>query len=189
MEYLTLGWNAVEAVVAIAAGVVAGSTSLVGFGIDSVIESMSGAVLLWRLHDERGEQRERLALRLVGVSFLALAAYVAYESAESLIMREPPDVSYVGIALAVASLIVMPLLARAKRKVAARLRSDALHADSRQTDICGYLSAVLLFGLGSNALCGWWWADPVAGLLMVLLIGKEGIDSLRGKACSCEGSS
>jgi divalent metal cation (Fe/Co/Zn/Cd) transporter len=186
LEYLTLGWNAVEAVVAVGAGVIAGSTSLVGFGIDSVIESMSGAVLLWRLHDEQGERRERTALRLVGVSFLVLAGYVAYESASDLIRQDRPEVSYVGIGLAIASLIVMPLLARAKRKVAARMGSHALHADSRQTDICGYLSAVLLFGLGANALFGWWWADPVAGLLMVLLIGKEGVEAFQGKACACE---
>jgi divalent metal cation (Fe/Co/Zn/Cd) transporter len=187
LEYLTLGWNTLEAVVAIGSGMVAGSTSLVGFGIDSVIESLSGAVLLWRLRDDdRGERRERIALRLVGVSFLLLAAYVAYESANDLIRQDSPDVSYVGIGLAVASLIVMPLLARAKRKVAARMASHALHADSRQTEICAYLSAVLLVGLGANALFGWWWADPAAGLLMVLLIGKEGLDALRGKTCCDE---
>ncbi len=186
LEYLTLAWNALEAAVAIAAGVIAGSTSLLGFGIDSVIESMSGAVLLWRLQDEKGERRERTALRLVGVSLLVLAVYVGYESASDLIRQDHPEVSYVGIGLAVACLIVMPLLARAKRRVAARMESQAMHADSRQSDICGYLSAVLLFGLGANALFGWWWADPVAGLLMVVIIGKEGIEALRGKACSCE---
>ena len=186
LEYLTLGWNVVEAVVAIGSGFIAGSTSLVGFGIDSVIESLSGAVLLWRLQEgERGERRERLALRMVGMSFLMLAAYVACESLSDLVRRDRPEVSYVGIGLAVASLIVMPLLARAKRKVAAGLGSLALHADSRQTDICAYLSAILLLGLGTNAMFGWWWADPVAGLLMVLIIGKEGVDALRGKKCAC----
>jgi divalent metal cation (Fe/Co/Zn/Cd) transporter len=119
------------------------------------------------------------------VSFLVLAVYIAYESAIDLIQQDRPDVSYVGIGLAVASVIVMPLLARAKRKVAARLGSRALHADSRQTDICSYLSAILLFGLGANALFGWWWADPVAGLLMVPIIGKEGIEALRGETCTC----
>ncbi len=114
-----------------------------------------------------------------------LAVYIAYEATETLIKQEPPDVSYVGIGLALASVIVMPLLARAKRKVAARLGSRALHADSRQTDICSYLSAILLLGLGANALGGWWWADPVAGLLMVPIIGKEGVDVLRGESCTC----
>jgi len=186
LEHFTLGWNALEAVVAVGAGIYAGSTALIGFGLDSVIESLSGAVLLWRLWDEKkGEDRERRALKLVGLSFLVLAVYVAYEAAETLIKQEPPHVSYVGIALAVASVIVMPLLARAKRNVATRLGSRALHADSRQTDICSYLSAILLLGLGANALCGWWWADPVAGLLMVPIIGKEGVDALRGESCTC----
>lgn len=186
LEHFTLGWNALEAVIAVGAGIVAGSTALLGFGLDSVIESLSGAVLLWRLWDEKkGEERERQALKLVGVSFLVLAVYVAYEATETLLMQEPPDASYVGIGLAVASVIVMPLLARAKRKVAARLGSRALHADSRQTDICSYLSAILLLGLAANALFGWWWADPAAGLLMVPIIGKEGVEALRGETCTC----
>ena len=168
------------------AGLFAGSTALIGFGFDSVIESLSGAVLLWRLRDgTKGEEREQRALKLVGVSFLVLAVYIAYEATETLIKQEPPNVSFVGIGLAVASVIVMPLLARAKRKVAARLGSRALHADSRQTDICSYLSAILLLGLGANALGGWWWADPVAGLFMVPIIGKEGVDALRGEPCTC----
>lgn len=186
LEHFTLGWNALEAIIAVGFGILAGSTALVGFGLDSVIESLSGAVLLWRLWDEtKGEQRERQALKLVGASFLILAVYVAYEATETLVQRERPDASYVGIALAITSVIVMPLLARAKRQVAARLGSRALHADSRQTDICSYLSAILLLGLGANALWGWWWADPVAGLLMVPIIAKEGIDALRGETCTC----
>ena len=186
LEHFTLGWNALEAVIAVGAGIVAGSTALLGFGLDSVIESLSGAVLLWRLWDEKkGEERERQALKLAGVSFLVLAVYVAYEATETLLMQEPPDARYVGIGLAVASVIVMPLLARAKRKVAARLGSRALHADSRQTDICSYLSAILLLGLAANALFGWWWADPAAGLLMVPIIGKEGVEALRGETCTC----
>ncbi len=186
LEYFTLGWNALEAIIAVGAGLFAGSTALIGFGFDSVIESLSGAVLLWRLRDgTKGEEREQRALRLVGVSFLVLAVYIAYEATETLIKQEPPNVSFVGIGLAVASVIVMPLLARAKRKVAARLGSRALHADSRQTDICSYLSAILLLGLGANALGGWWWADPVAGLFMVPIIGKEGVDALRGESCTC----
>jgi divalent metal cation (Fe/Co/Zn/Cd) transporter len=187
LEYLTLGWNLGEAAIAIGAGVWAGSTALVGFGIDSLIESISGSVLLWRLaHGEKGEQREQLARKLVGISLLILAAYVAYEAAESLIKKEPPAASYVGIGLALLSVVVMPLLARAKREVAASLGSRAMQADSRQTDICGYLSAILLVGLGANALLGWWWADPVAALAMVPIIGKEGIEALRGEACGCD---
>jgi len=181
LEYLTIGWNSLEAVVAVGAGLLAGSIALVGFGVDSVIESLSGAVLLWRLF--AGEHREELALKLVGVSFLLLAAYVAFDAGKSLLFREPPETSYIGIGLAVLSLIVMPILARAKRQVAANLKSRALEADSRQTDICAYLSAILLVGLGLNALFGWWWADPVAGLVMIPIIAKEGVEALRGETC------
>ena len=186
LEYLTIGWNSLEAVVAIGAGLLAGSIALVGFGVDSVIESLSGAVLLWRLF--AGEYREELALKLVGGSFLFLAAYVAFDAGKSLLFRELPEASYVGIGLAVLSLIVMPVLARAKRRVAANLNSRALQADSRQTDICAYLSAILLVGLGLNALFGWWWADPVAGLVMIPIIAKEGIRALRGETCCGDGA-
>ncbi len=187
LEYFTLGWNAMEAVVAVGAGVLAGSTALLGFGFDSLIESLSGAVLLWRLRGgKEGERREGRSLRLVGVSFLVLAAYVAYESTADLVNREPSQASYVGIGLAVASAIAMPLLARAKRRVAARLGSRAMHADSRQSDICGYLSVILLLGLAANALAGWWWADPVAALAMVPIIVREGLQAMRGETCSCE---
>lgn len=184
LEYITIGWNSLEAVVTIGAGLFAGSVALVGFGVDSVIESLSGAVLLWRLY--AGEHREQLALKLVGGSFLLLAAYVAFDAGKSLLFREPPEESYVGIGLAALSLIVMPVLARAKRRVAANLNSRALQADSRQTDICAYLSAILLFGLGLNALFGWWWADPVAALVMIPIIAKEGIEALRGETCCGE---
>ncbi len=184
LEYITLAWNSLEAVAAIVSGLLAGSIALVGFGLDSVIECFSGAVLLWRLRaDELGESRERLALRLVGLSFLALAIYVAGDALSSLLRHEAPQESWFGIAIAIASLIAMPLLARAKRRVAAELGSGALHADSRQTDICAYLSAILLGGLILNALLHWWWADPVAGLLMVPLIAREGVEALRGKTC------
>ncbi|HEX5706054.1 MAG TPA: cation transporter [Pyrinomonadaceae bacterium] len=184
LEYLTIGWNVLEAVVAIGAGLFAGSVALVGFGVDSVIESSSGAVLLWRLSGgERGEARERTALRLVGASFLLLAAYVAFGAGKSLLTREPPEASYTGIGLAALSLVVMPLLARAKRRVAAELNSRALKADSRQTDLCAYLSAILLGGLLLNALFGWWWADPVAALLMTPIIVREGVEALRGETC------
>ncbi len=125
-------------------------------------------------------------MRLVGVSFVALAAYVLFDALKSLIAREVPDRSVAGIVIAALSLIVMPLLARAKRRVASALNSGAMHADSRQTDICAYLSAILLGGLGLNALFGWWWADPVAALIMVPIIAREGVEALRGKSCACD---
>lgn len=190
LEYATLTWNSLEAVAAIGAGVLAGSIALIGFGLDSVIECFSGGVLLWRLRSgEEGERREQRALRLVGSSFLALALYVAYDATAALARREPPTESWFGIAVAIASLVAMPLLARAKRRVAAQLNSGALHADSRQTDICAYLSAILLAGLLLNAVLRWWWADPAAALIMVPLIAREGVEALRGKACgdaNCE---
>ncbi len=187
LEYLTIAWNSLEAIASIGAGLLAGSIALVGFGVDSVIETSSGAVLLWRLRDgERGEERERIALRLVGVSFLLLAAYVAFDAIKSLVMREPPEASYIGIGIAALSLVVMPLLARAKRRVAAQLDSRAMQADSRQTDLCAYLSAILIAGLVLNALFGLWWADPVAALVMVPIITKEGIEALRGETCCNE---
>jgi divalent metal cation (Fe/Co/Zn/Cd) transporter len=183
LEVMTLGWNLMEAGVSMGAGFVAGSTALVGFGIDSLVESASGATLLWRLSDRHGEAREARALRLVGLSFLLLAAYVAWEAAGSLLRREPPDASPAGIAIAVASLLVMPWLARRKRQAAARLHSGALAADARQTSLCAYLSAILLAGLALNAMLGWWWADPLCALLMVPIIAREGARALRGERC------
>lgn len=189
LEYLTLAWNSLEAVASLIAGLLAGSIALVGFGVDSVIEVSSGSILLWRLGaGADAERRESLALRLVGISFLALAAYVVYESVSNLTRHEPPEKTLAGVIIAAASLIAMPLLARAKRRVAQALNSGAMHADSRQTDICAYLSAILLGGLLLNFLLGWWWADPAAALIMVPLIGWEGIQALRGKTC-CEGGS
>ena len=185
LEYCTVGWNILEAIVSIGAGAVAGSVSLIGFGADSLIETSSGAILLWRLHDgEKGAGREQLALRLVGVSFLLLAVYVAVDASRALWLREPPESSPVGIAVTALSLTVMPVLARAKRRVAVAMSSSALAADSRQTDLCAYLSAILLVGLVLNAFLGWWWADPVAGLAMVPIIVREGIQALRGRKCS-----
>jgi divalent metal cation (Fe/Co/Zn/Cd) transporter len=187
LEYFTVAWNLVEALVALASGAVAGSVALIGFGLDSLIEVSSGGILLWRLHSDHDERRraavERCALQLVGISFLALAVYVAGDSAMSMLKREAPERSLVGIVLAIASLITMPLLARGKRKVALILESPAMQADSRQTDICAYLSAILLLGLLLNAVFGWWWADPAAGLLMVPIIAYEGIQALRGETC------
>ncbi|MGD0414619.1 MAG: cation transporter [Terriglobales bacterium] len=187
LEYFTVVWNLLEAAVALVSGAVAGSIALIGFGLDSLIEVSSGGILLWRLCADRDEERrervERSALKLVGLSLLLLAAYVAGDSVFSLVKREAPERSLPGIALAIASLIAMPLLARAKRRVASVLGSSALQADSRQTDICAYLSAILLLGLLMNAAFGWWWADPVAGLVMVPLIAYEGSEALRGKTC------
>jgi len=190
LEYVTIVWNLAEGIVSIGAGLLAGSIALVGFGFDSIIEVSSGAALLWRLHLDAPERRakaESTALKLVGVSFLLLAAYVAFDAAKSLVQREPPDPSYLGITIAALSLVAMPYLANAKRKVAVALQSRALQADSRQTDICAYLSAILLGGLLLNALFGWWWADPVAGLVMVPIIAREGINAFRGETCCDEG--
>jgi divalent metal cation (Fe/Co/Zn/Cd) transporter len=184
LEYFTLGWNATEAVVGIFAGIVAGSIALIGFGADSIIESLSGGVMLWRLQShEFDERRERFALRLVGVCFLILAVYVTLDAGHALLRCESPDASLVGIVLSIVSLIVMPLLARAKRRVAARLNSRALTADSRQTDLCAYLSAILLGGLVLNAAFGWWWADPAAAIIMVPIIVQEGVEALRREIC------
>lgn len=180
LEYFTIGWNILEAVIAIGAGWFAGSIALLGFGIDSVIESLSGSVLLWRLSSPAHDQgREKTAIKLVGVSFLILAAYVAFDAMKSLVSLKPPETSLVGIGLSIASLIVMPLLARAKRLSASILKSRAMKADSRQTDLCAYLSAILLGGLTLNALFGWWWADPVAALIMVPIIAREGFEGIR----------
>lgn len=191
VEYFTIAWNSIEGLVSIVAGVIAGSVSLVGFGLDSLIEVTSGAALLWRLHHDlnpsRREQIERKTLRIVGLCFIALAVYIAYDSAASLISHETPERSLPGIIIAGLSVVVMPILARAKRRVARGIDSAAMHADSRQTDFCTYLSAILLGGLLLNAVLGWWWADPVAGLVMVPIIAKEGLDGVRAKACCGDG--
>jgi len=187
LEYFTIAWNMLEGLLSVIAGVLSGSIVLVGFGIDSFIEVTSAGALLWRMsvdgNVQERERNERLALRIVGVCFIGLAAYVCLESAKTLVTRIAPRHSLLGIGVAVASLIVMPLLARAKRGVAMRLNSAAMNADSRQTDFCAYLSGILLSGLALNWLFGWWWADPVAALVMVPLITREGIKGLRGDRC------
>ena len=185
IEYVSVAWTSLEALGGMIAGVIAGSIALIGFGADSVIELASSAILLWRLNHEFGEQRERTALRLVGVSFLLLAAYVGWEAIESLVKLQPPSVSYFGIVFSALCLMVMPLIARAKRRVAVRLNSRAMGADSKQSSICASLAAILLCGLALNALFGWWWADPVAALVMLPIIIKEGIEALRGESCGC----
>lgn len=187
LEYFTIGYNSLEGLIAVTAGLIAGSIALVGFGFDSLIEVTSGAVLLWRLHadvdEERRERVEAISLRIVGAGFILLAIYVSYDSVKSLIRREAPEESVVGIVLAAVSLVVMPLLVRAKRRVARAIKSRALIADSKQTELCTYLSGILLGGLLLNALLGWWWADPAAALVMVPIIVKEGIEALRGDTC------
>lgn len=187
LEYFTIGWNSLEGLVAIGAGALAGSISLVGFGVDSFIEVSSGAALLWRMamdaDEGRRERIEQLTLRAVGISFVALAAYVSWTALGDLITRTPPETSTVGIVLACFSLVAMPLLSRAKRRVARAMGSPAMRADAKQTEFCTYLSAILLGGLTLNAVLGWWWADPIAGLVMVPIIAKEGIDGLRGDPC------
>lgn len=186
LEYLTVGWNLLEAAGALLAGLLAGSVALVGFGFDSLIEVMSGLALVWRLHLDAPDKRERaeaVSLKIVGVCFLLLVAYIAVDSLWSLLEHRPPNKSYFGLAVTAAAVVVMPLLSRAKRKVATDIGSRAMRADSKQTDLCAYLSAITLAGVGLNALFGWWWADPVAGLMMVPIIAKEGIEALRGETC------
>jgi divalent metal cation (Fe/Co/Zn/Cd) transporter len=187
LEYFTIAWNTVEGIVAITAGAIAGSISLMGFGIDSFIEVLSGSVLLWRMSvDADVKQRhrnEKRALKIVGLCFLGLAVYIAYESASDLLQHHAPEHSIAGIVLASASLVVMPLLSRAKHRVAAHLGSGAMHADAKQTDFCAYLSAILLAGLALNTLFSLWWTDPAAALIMVPFIANEGIEGVKGKAC------
>ena len=187
LEYFTIAWNSLEGLVALIAGPLAGSISLMGFGIDSFIEVTSGGVLLWRMSVDadvrKRERREKLSLRIVGACFLVLAAYVGYESISDLAGRKAPEHSIPGIILACVSLVVMPLLSRAKKKVGNELGSAAMHADAKQTEFCVYLSAILLLGLVLNAALGWWWADPVSALIMVPLIAKEGVEAMNGETC------
>jgi divalent metal cation (Fe/Co/Zn/Cd) transporter len=188
LEYFTIGWNALEGLVAIIAGEVAGSISLVGFGIDSFIEVTSGSVLLWRMSVDsdmhRREANEKRALRFVGACFLLLASYIAYDSILDLWAKRVPEHSIPGIVLACVSLVVMPLLSRGKRRVGRAMGSAAMHADAKQTEFCAYLSAILLVGLLLNNFFGLWWSDPLAALIMVPVVAKEGIDGVRGRACA-----
>lgn len=179
----SVGYNVVEAVVAIAAGVVAGSVALVGFGLDSTVEVASGLIVLWQFRHRLPESRERQALRLMALSFFALAAYVTVESLRALLTGHDPSPSSVGIGLAVASLIVMPFLSWAQRRTGRALGSNAVVADSTQTLLCTYLSAVLLAGLLLNATVGWSWADPVAGLVIAAVAVREGLEAWRGEGC------
>jgi len=189
LNVATLAYNSLEGIVALVAGALAGSIALTGFGLDSMIEVAASLTALWRLRADvelrRRERAERVSLRVIGALFLALAAYVAGQAAWALYRREAPSESILGIVIATLSIIVMPLLARAKRRLALELRSGALAAESKQTSLCAYLSAILLGGLVLNATIGWWWADPIAGLAMVPIIAREGIDGFRGQsACA-----
>jgi divalent metal cation (Fe/Co/Zn/Cd) transporter len=195
LEALTIGWNVVEGIVAMAAALSAGSVALLGFGLDSFVECASGLVLVWRLRAERRglapgavERLDRRARRLVGVSLFLLAAYVAADAALALARGERPEPSRVGIVLTSVSIVAMVWLARAKRRAAAALGSGALEADAFQTTACFWLSIVTLGGIGANAALGWWWADPVAALAMTAFIGREGVEAWRGEECGCGGA-
>lgn len=184
LAWFTVAWNSIEGVAGIVSGIAAGSIALIGFGVDSYIEVFAGSVILWRLsRDRHGHElsaaAERRAVRLIAVTFLVLAAGVGAESIRKLAVGAEPDESIFGIGLAVISLIVMPLLARAKRRVGEQLGSRAVTADATETTLCVWLSAILLVGLGANALFGWWWADPLAGLGIVYVAAREGIEHLR----------
>lgn len=180
----TLSWNVIEAAVAIAAGSAAGSIALVGFGLDSTVEVLSALVILWQFNS-LAKDRERRALRFIALSFFALAAYVVVQAVWDLVGRTEPVGSPVGIGLAIASLIAMPILAGAKRRTGRAMASTTVIADSNQTKLCAYLSAVLLGGLLVNATVGWWWADPLAAVGIALLAAKEGHEAWRGETC-CE---
>jgi divalent metal cation (Fe/Co/Zn/Cd) transporter len=180
---VSVTYNTVEAVIALAAGLVAGSVALIGFGLDSVIEVSSGLIILWQFRHRMPETRERTAVRLIGISFLALAAYVTYESIRSLLTGAIAEAAPVGIWLAIASLVIMPLLSWAQRRTGRALHSHAVIADGTQTLLCAWLSAALLTGLVLNAALGWSWADPVAGLIIAAVAAREGVQAFRGEAC------
>ena len=187
LNWITLTYNALEGVVALVVGLLAGSVTLIGFGVDSVIEVTASGAAQWRLRvDLTPDRRERIegyTSRIIGLCFLGLGAYVLAESANVLIRREPPYPSMVGLALLVLSASVMPLLARAKMRVARGLESRALQAEAKQTSLCAYLSVIALAGVGLNTALGWWWADPAAALVMTPIILGEGVTALRGDPC------
>jgi divalent metal cation (Fe/Co/Zn/Cd) transporter len=180
-------YNVIEAIVAITAGIAAGSVALVGFGLDSVVEVSSGLIILWQFSHRLPESRERRALRLMAVAFFALAGYVAVESGRALFSSAEPEASPVGIGLAIASLLVMPFLSWAQRRTGRALGSSAVVADGTQTMLCTYLSAVLLVGLVLNGTLGWGWADPVAGLVIAAVAVREGVEAWRGDGCCAVG--
>jgi divalent metal cation (Fe/Co/Zn/Cd) transporter len=187
LTWLSLGWHGVEAAVALAAGVVAGSIALVGFAADSLIEAAAGLVVLWLVSADRlsSHRHERRAEQLIAGSFLLLAAYVFIESARDLIAGHHPQASWLGVGLAAVTLVAMPPLAAAKRRVGGALGSSATVSESRQTMLCAYLSAALLLGLLANAVGGWWWADPIVALVIGALALREAREGWRGESCSC----
>jgi divalent metal cation (Fe/Co/Zn/Cd) transporter len=186
----TMAYNILEACIALGSGIAAESIALVGFGLDSVIETLAAGVLLWRLrlearqvHSEIIEQAEQRVHRFVGMTFLALALYVLGQAGWILWQHQPPQESLIGILLAIVSLIIMPLVAIGKLRAAKEIQSNALRAEAKETIACSYLSFTLLFGLLANAIAGWWWADPVAALCMVPWLVKEGIEGITGEEC------
>jgi divalent metal cation (Fe/Co/Zn/Cd) transporter len=187
LTQLGVAWHALEAAIAIAAGIVAGSVALVGFGADSVIEAGAGLVVLWLVTGERlsSHYAERRAQQLIAASFLALAVYVAIESARDLMAGRHPGISWAGVALAAVTLVAMPPMAVAKRRVGTALGSSATTSESRQTMLCAYLSAALLVGLLANVLAGWWWADPAVALLIAAVALSEARDAWQGESCGC----
>jgi divalent metal cation (Fe/Co/Zn/Cd) transporter len=187
LAQIGLGWHLVEAAVAIAAGVVAGSVALVGFGADSLIEAAAGVVVLWLMGGARSSSpsAERRAQQLIAASFVVLAVYIGVESVRDLLGGHRPDASWVGVGLSVVTLATMPPLAAAKRRVGQRLGSSATMSESRQTMVCAYLSAALLVGLLANAALGWWWADPLAALGIAAIALREARQAWRGEACGC----
>ena len=190
--WVTLAWNVAEGIIAVTTGFMAGSVALIGFGLDSSIEVTAAAILIWRLklpaHDERVERRENIARRVVGATFVALAAYIAIETAYVLVTGNEPESSTGGLLLATAAMLVMPGLGLAKRWNAASLGSPALTAEATETLVCSYLSLTLFIGLGANAAFGWWWADIAAAMAMVPWIVKEGLEGLRGESCEDDGA-
>jgi divalent metal cation (Fe/Co/Zn/Cd) transporter len=183
LAYATAGYNLIEGIVAVAAGAAASSTALLGFGLDSFIEVSSALVVIWQFRSRVPESRERLALRLIAVSFFALAAWVTIDATRSLLASEQAETSPVGIGIAAVSVVVMPLLVWVKRRTGRELGSATVVADSTQTMLCTYLSAIVLIGLLANAALGWWWADPVAALVIAAVAIREGIEAWRGEQC------
>lgn len=188
----TIGWNSLEAIVAITSGLVARSIALVGFGLDSIVEVSSAFVIIWRLSQQGGdhtanERRERRAVRLIALTFFGIAAYVTFDAVSTLVgVGAEPEHSTIGLVLVALSVVVMPTVAWAKRQVAAGLGSVALKADAAETQLCTYLSAVVLLGLAANSLFGWWWMDPLAGLIVAGLAIKEGREAwTSGDLCEC----
>ncbi len=179
-----IAWHLVEFAVALGAGIAAGSIALIGFGVDSLVETAAGAVVLWRF-TSRSATAERRAQQLIAASFFLLAAYVAVESLRSLVGSDEPRRSWVGLGLAAVTAVTMPILARAKRRIGERLGSAATVKEGAQNTVCAYLSLALLAGLGANALLGWWWADPAAALAIAAVAAREGVSSWRGEGC-CE---